>query len=123
MKSSLQRGILTVFAACVIGPSLGQIGNYLQLDGVTGYVQVLDHDDLDVNDGEDFTVTVWAQSGQSGDYPRLVHKRMENAGTGYELMANPTGRFAVNLEDTSNNKHGTAKEAKHPVEILYNRLK
>ena len=57
--------------------------------------------------GEDLTITVWMRSNQTGDFPRIVHKRVSGASTGYELMANPTGNFAVNFENTQNNNVGS----------------
>ena len=91
--------IIAGFCFC---KSYGQINSYLQLDGSSGYVIVQDHDDLDINTGEDFTITCWVRSGDVSNYHRFIHKRMPNAGTGYELMNNLTGHFANNLENVQN---------------------
>ncbi|MDE0871763.1 MAG: exo-alpha-sialidase [Flavobacteriales bacterium] len=102
MRPFIQSGLLVLLSFFGTVSVMGQIGNYLQLDGLTGYVQVPDHEDLDVGIGEDLTITLWLRSSQFGDFPRILHKRVIGAGTGYELMANPTGNFAVNFENTQN---------------------
>jgi len=107
MRFSVRCGLLLLLSTLAATPAMGQIGNWLELDGLSGHVQVPDHEDLDAGIGEDLTITVWIRSSQSGDYPRIVHKRVNGASTGYELMANPTGNFAVNFENTQNNNVGS----------------
>ena len=99
--------IIAGFCFC---KSYGQINSYLQLDGSSGYVIIQDHDDLDINTGEDFTITCWVRSGDVSNYHRFIHKRMPNAGTGYELMNNLTGHFANNLENVQNVQWQSSKK-------------
>ena len=82
--------------------SFGQINTYLQLDGSSGYALDTDHDDLDIDTGEDFTITCWIRSADVSNYHRFIHKRMPGGGTGYELMNNLTGHIANNLENAQN---------------------
>jgi hypothetical protein len=92
--------ILSLILMVVLGShSFGQINNYLQLDGSSGYALVTDHDDLDIDMVEDFTITCWIRSADVSNYHRFIHKRMPGGGTGYELMNNLTGHIANNLEN------------------------
>jgi len=98
---------LALFLAFLLQTSLAQNGNYLSLDGSSGYVIVDDHHDLDIDTGEDYTITCWVRSSSITGFPRMIHKRVTGAGTGYELMADPAGNYAVNFENTGNTNVGS----------------
>lgn len=85
-----------------------QSGMALSLDGNSGYMTVADHDDLDIDAGENFTVTLWLKSVANTDYFRIENKRaLSGTNPGYEMIVQTgTGAFGLNLRSTSNTNAG-----------------
>lgn len=80
-----------------------QSGKALSLDGINDYMEVADHDDLDINAGENFTLTLWVKTSQSANYYRIVSKRAAGSGPGYEMITQTgAGAFGMNLRSVSN---------------------
>lgn len=63
-----------------------QNGKHLKLDGVNDYVEVMDHDDLDINSSEDFSITCWVRSNDLSANTRFIDKK-SGSSAGYELIS------------------------------------
>ncbi len=100
--------LFCVFYFIGISIAIGQSNKYLQLDGVDDFMEVLNHDDLNIGSNENFTVTAWVKSTKKGEHFRLLDKRDGSAnGPGYEIFLNPTsGAFAINVATETTN-HGS----------------
>ncbi len=84
-------------------PSFAQTGYVLSLDGTAGtYMSVADHDDIDINSGESFTITCKIRTTTTLANPRILAKRNGTGGTvpGYEFISSATGQFGANLRST-----------------------
>jgi hypothetical protein len=81
--------------------AFAQQGAYLLLDGNNAFVQVSDHDDLDIDENEDVTITLWIQSDDLSAYHRILDKRNSN-GLGYQFITESgTGSIASNAQNTN----------------------
>ncbi len=93
--------ILFVFALFIgINTSLSaQTGLALSLNGVDGYMQVVDHSDLDIDAGENFSATLWFRTSSTSNYFRMLSKRN---GPGYEMITQINGgAYGMNLSSSS----------------------
>lgn len=89
--------------------AFAQNGKALSLDGLSGYMSVTDHDDLDIDIGENFTITMWIKTSQSANFYRLISKRSGPGGTdpGYEMITQTGGgAYGMNLRSTSGTNSG-----------------
>ncbi len=82
-------------------------GKYLRLDGIDDHMQVLDHDDLDIDPGKSFTLALWIRAEPPASYDFILDKREGKAGTGYETFANSAGKYGLNLVTPTNRNFGT----------------
>jgi hypothetical protein len=82
-----------------------QSGKVLLLDGSTAYMSVADHADIDVDPGENITITCWVQTTSVINNGRIIAKRTAPSGSnlGYEFYSNSTGYFATNLRHSGSN--------------------
>ncbi len=80
-------------------------GKYLRLDGTNDYMQVADHDDLDIDPGKSFTFTLWVRAEAPASYDFIFDKRAGSDGAGYEGFINTagTGQYKLILENSSGN--------------------
>ncbi len=81
-----------------------QNGAFLSLDGINDYMSVADHDDLDINAGDDYTVTCWVRTQSTSTYYWIVNKRGGTSAddAGYDLITNiNVGTFGINLRTTT----------------------
>jgi len=86
--------VLLLLSVFVTSQSFAQSGTYLILDGSTGFVQIADHSDLDIDSAEDITISMWVQSDDVSKYHRIIDKR-DGDGTGYQLISEiSSGAFA-----------------------------
>ena len=84
-----------------------QSGFALSLDGVNDYMEVADHEDLNINIGENFTITLWIKTSVVDDFYRIVSKRTGGSGAGYEIITQSgVGAYGVNLRSTVNTNAG-----------------
>ncbi len=108
MKTVMRLLIVSVFA--LLGNiGMAQHGKVLQLDGDKDYMSVDDHDDLDINSGESFSITCWAKTYESADFYRIASKRSTaaNGSVGYEMITNKSGgEFGINLKSTAGTNAG-----------------
>lgn len=77
--------------------------NVLSLDGTTGtFMNVVDHNDIDINSGESYTITCMIKTNTTVANPRILAKRNGTGGTavGYEFISSGTGQFGLNLRST-----------------------
>lgn len=104
MKSNFICLLSSLFLVC---QSYAQQGSYLLLDGSTAYVQIPDHDDLDIHTAEDITITMWLQSEDVSAYHRIIDKR-DSDGLGYQLISEvETGAFASACNNTDGTGQGS----------------
>jgi len=96
--------LLTFGISGWINTGTAQSGMTLHINGINSYMSVPDHDDLDINAGENFTVTLWIKTTSSADYYRIVNKRAATGtNPGYEMITQTgTGVFGMNLRSTTN---------------------
>lgn len=88
--------LLTLFLA---NTCVAQSGQFLQLDGMSGFMQISDHNDLDIDLGESFTISCVVRGLATADYYRIIHKRVVGSGTGYQFInKSGSGEFGVNLK-------------------------
>ncbi len=83
---------------------MAQHGKVLMLDGDNDYMSVADHEDLDINSGESFSITCWVKTFESADFYRIASKRSNAAGgsVGYEMITNKSGgQFGINLRSAA----------------------
>lgn len=102
---------LLIFMALVFWTNISkaQHGKVLQLDGDKDYMSVADHDDLDINSGESFSITCWAKTFESADFYRIASKRSNAAGgsVGYEMITNKSGgQYGINLRSAAGTNAG-----------------
>ena len=86
-----------------------QIGQVLSLNGSDGYMRVADHDKLDIDVGENYTITLWMRTPSNGDYYRMISKRTSEGGTtpGYEMITQLSGgAYGMNLRSTQGTNSG-----------------
>ncbi|NCC73603.1 MAG: T9SS type A sorting domain-containing protein [Sphingobacteriia bacterium] len=107
MKTYLQFAIL-ILVLPIINPLFGQNGSALYLDGVNDYMIVADHNDLDIDAGENYTITLWIKSSASDDYFRIINKRaVSGINPGFELIVQEgIGAFGINLRSVNNTNAG-----------------
>lgn len=69
----------------------------LTLDGVNDYMSVINHADFDIAAGQNFTISCKIKTTDFSK--RILSKRPNGAGVGYEFINNssPNGQFGVNL--------------------------
>ena len=82
--------------------AFAQNGKHLKLDGVSAFAEILDHNDLDIDPSEAFTITCWVKSDNTSSNFRFIDKK--NAGNaGYELAtASGTGGFWAHNKNSAN---------------------
>ncbi|MDF1865082.1 MAG: exo-alpha-sialidase [Saprospiraceae bacterium] len=86
-----------------------QNGKALSLNGVDGFMRVVDHDDLDIDVGENFSITLWFQTQSNANFYRIISKRLGGGGTlpGYEMITQSGGgAYGMNLRSVSNVNSG-----------------
>lgn len=86
-----------------------QSGLALGLNGVDGYMRVPDHDELDIEAGESFSITLWFRTDSDSDFFRIVSKRPGSAAThpGYEMITQSGGgAYGMNLRSVDNVNSG-----------------
>jgi hypothetical protein len=72
----------------------------LALDGTAGtYMSAIDHEDLDINSGESYTISCKIKTSTTIANPRILAKRTGTTGTaaGYEFISSGIGQFGANL--------------------------
>lgn len=86
---------------------IAQSGMALSLDGLDDYMEVADHADLDIDIGENFTITLWVKTSANADFYRIVSKRNTGNGAGYEMITHQGGgAYGMNLRSTLNTNSG-----------------
>lgn len=98
----------SLFALCsilLVNQLQAQSGKVLLLDGATACMSVADHTDIDIDAGENITITCWVQTTSVISNGRIIAKRTAPSGTnlGYEFYSNSTGYFATNLRHSGSN--------------------
>ncbi len=79
-----------------------QNGKHLKLDGIDDYVEVLDHNDLDLDVAEDFSITCWVKSSDVSSDNRIIDKRL-GTDAGYELISKSgSGGLLAEVDNTAN---------------------
>ncbi len=92
--------LLFFFTIFLFNRAHAQLGNALLLDGDGDYMTVEDHNALDINAGESFSITCWVKSTTNKNYYRIISKRGGTSGSasGYELITNiSSGEYGINL--------------------------
>jgi len=101
MKPRLPLTLLLLLAAIVSSTCLSaQSGQALNLNGTDGYMRVADDDELDIGEGESFTLTLWVRTTATATSYRILSKRPGTAGSdpGYEMITQPSaGAYGINL--------------------------
>ncbi len=96
---------LLLFLVLVFAQKINaQNGKALLLDGSGDYMTVADHAELDIEAGENFSLTCWVKTSVAGDFYRIASKRGGTTGTfaGYEMITKSgTGEFGINLRSVS----------------------
>jgi formylglycine-generating enzyme required for sulfatase activity len=92
------RGMLILFLVCGATAALGGAGNCLDFDGVDDYVQIADHDDLDLV--TNFTIECWFRADSLGGLQGLVSKYQAHGTHGYLLRLDGT-ELDFDEQDTS----------------------
>jgi len=101
MKTVIKTGLLLLSTIMMVNLS-AQNGKHLKLDGVDDYAQVLDHNDLDIDVAEDFSITCWVHSSDLSVDSRFIDKRL-SADAGYEIMSkSSTGGLLAENDNTAN---------------------
>ncbi|KQB39435.1 Sialidase [Flavobacterium aquidurense] len=80
-----------------------QSGKVLNLDGISTFMTVPDHPDLDFGASQNKTITCWIKTTTATGTPRIFAKRNGATGNGYEFWTgNGTnaGKFAMNMSGT-----------------------
>lgn len=80
-----------------------QSGKVLNLDGISTYMTVPDHTDLDFGTSQNKTITCWIKTTTKTGTPRIFAKRNGSTGNGYELWTGSgtnAGKFAMNMSGT-----------------------
>ncbi len=97
--------IVTAISFSFINLVQAQNGKVLLLDGSTAYLSVADHADVDIDAGENITITCWIQTTSVVNNGRIIGKRTAPSGSnlGYEFYSNSTGYFATNLRHSGSN--------------------
>lgn len=97
--------IVTAISFSFINLVQAQSGKVLLLDGSTAYMSVADHADVDIDAGENMTITCWIQTTSVVNNGRIIAKRTAPSGSnlGYEFYSNSTGYFATNLRHSGSN--------------------
>lgn len=97
--------IVTAISFSFINLVQAQNGKVLLLDGSTAYLSVADHADVDIDAGENSTITCWIQTTSVVNNGRVIAKRTAPSGSnlGYEFYSNSTGYFATNLRHSGSN--------------------
>jgi BNR repeat-like domain/Concanavalin A-like lectin/glucanases superfamily len=96
------RFLFLVLVCCQIVQA--QSGKALMLDGSGSYMSVADHDELDIQAGESFSLTCWAKTASNSNFYRIVSKRGNTGASspGFELISKTgTGEFGINLRSVS----------------------
>lgn len=101
------KNLLLFFCSCFIclcSISIkAQSGKVLNLDGVSNYMTVADHPDLDFGSGQNKTITCWIKTTMATGTPRIFAKRNGATGNGYEFWTGNganAGKFAMNISGT-----------------------
>lgn len=82
-----------------------QSGKVLNLDGISTYMTVPDHTDLDFGISQNKTITCWIKTTTTTGTPRIFAKRNGSTGNGYEFWTGNganAGKFAMNMSGTGN---------------------
>ncbi|OMQ11860.1 hypothetical protein BXU01_10105 [[Flexibacter] sp. ATCC 35103] len=80
-----------------------QSGKVLNLDGISTFMTVPDHPDLNFGASQNKTITCWIKTTTATGTPRIFAKRNGATGNGYEFWTgNGTnaGKFALNMSGT-----------------------
>ncbi|MCV9934061.1 exo-alpha-sialidase [Flavobacterium sp. LS1R47] len=101
------KNLLLFFCSCFIClyciSIKAQNGKVLNLDGISTYMTVADHADLDFGSGQNKTITCWIKTTMTTGTPRIFAKRNGSTGNGYELWTGNganAGKFAMNISGT-----------------------
>lgn len=101
MKHLLKFGLFFL-ALLTINLTYSQNGKHLKLDGINDFAEVLDHNDLDIDPAEAFSITCWVRSTNTSSDFRFLDKK-NGSNPGYELItASGTGGFWANNKLTAN---------------------
>jgi hypothetical protein len=86
---------------------LAQSGMALSLDGINSYMEVANHDELNIDAGENFSVTLWIKTSSTSDFYRILSKRAAGNGPGYEMITQAgAGAYGMNLRSIFNTNSG-----------------
>lgn len=98
---------ILLFYSCIICASSyttkAQSGKVLSLDGISTYMSVADHADLNFGSGQNKTISCWIKTTTNTGTPRIFAKRNGTAGYGYEFWTgngSNAGKFAMNANGT-----------------------
>jgi hypothetical protein len=102
------KNLLLLFCSCFMclyctSSLQAQSGKVLNLDGISTFMTVADHPDLDLGASQNKTITCWIKTTTSTGTPRIFAKRNGASGNGYEFWTgNGTnaGKFAMNMSGT-----------------------
>ena len=68
MKRALQNLLLiSSFIALTSSFTKAQSGLALSLNGIDGFMKVADHNDIDIDTGESFSITLWFRTNTTGN--------------------------------------------------------
>lgn len=102
MKKLLHYSYLCLLCLSAIN-TVAQSGKVLNLDGLSTYMTVADHPDLDFGSGQNKTITCWIKTTTNTGTPRIFAKRNGSSGNGYEFWTgngSNAGKFAINMSGT-----------------------
>jgi hypothetical protein len=109
MKTFIKTGLLLLSTIAIIN-SNAQNGKHLKLDGIDDYTEVIDHNELDIDVAEDFSITCWVRSTDLSADTRFIDKK-SGANSGYELISkSATGGLWVSNYNTVNQYNASTSE-------------
>lgn len=86
-----------------------QSSKILILDGDGAYMSMADDDEIDIQEGENFSITCWVRTTSSSAYYRTASKRanISNSSVGYEMITDVNGgEYGINLRSVYENNAG-----------------
>ncbi len=93
MKNYFKSGLIAL-SLLTVNYSLAQNGKNLLLDGINDYAEIIDHSDLDIDLGEDYSITCWIRSTSTSSDFRFIDKRL-GSGIGYEIATKSSSGVLV----------------------------
>ncbi|WP_461791681.1 GDSL-type esterase/lipase family protein [Pedobacter sp.] len=80
-------------------PSVAKNSKYLVFNGSSNYINVANHDALNIDKDESFTVTCWIRSSSWKNMP--VFRKRDASNLGYEMTVGSNGSYIINMRSTT----------------------